>query len=573
MELVDEAIAALRAANDALAALPAERLTQAQTTAVLDEMQVLRCQLPSHDHRLLAHLQAETTAKEMGAKSWSQVLATRWRITTSEAGRRLADAALLGPRRSLTGEEMAPVLPATAAAMAHGAINAEHVKVIREAVDRIPASVDPRTRAQMEIDWARAAVGVGPKKLKDDANRTLFLLDQDGPEPDDHERQRRRGITKSPQQPDGMIALKAVLTPEAWAIVEAIFAKWAAPGMCNPADEHPCTAGTPTQEQITRDDRTLSQRQHDALMQVGRWVLQSGVLGKQHGVAATIVIRTTLQDLESRAGVGVTGGGTMLPIRDVLKMAASANLYLAVFDGATGSAMDLFRARRTATIAQWLMLIARDGGCTKPGCPVPAYGTQVHHAVRDWADDGQTNVDDMCLACGPDNRSVGPGGWTTRMNEHHDVEWIPPPQLDTNQTRINDYHRPERLYRPPDDEPAPAAPPPDAPAEPQAEPESAPWDPLTAWDQATPQHDPQSMACDEPAPDGNPETDVAPSIDGNPPTSQDKPEPRDEPEMDDDDHPRAAEPNVFTLCARHHPAPSPEPGGPQTPGGPEPNVA
>ena len=30
---------------------------------------------------MLAHLQAETTAKEMGAKSWKDVLAVRWRIS------------------------------------------------------------------------------------------------------------------------------------------------------------------------------------------------------------------------------------------------------------------------------------------------------------------------------------------------------------------------------------------------------------------------------------------------------------------------------------------------------------
>ncbi len=99
------------------------------------------------------------------------------------------------------------------------------------------------------------------------------------------------------------------------------------------------------------------------------------------------------------------------------------------------------------------MLIARDGGCTKPGCTVPAYGTQVHHAARDWVDGGHTNVDELGLACPPDNRMVGPDGWATRMNEVTDVEWIPPPHLDTGQARINNYHRPERLFRPPDDEP------------------------------------------------------------------------------------------------------------------------
>jgi hypothetical protein len=250
-----------------------------------------------------------------------------------------------------------------------------------------------------------------------------------------------------------VIPVKANLTPEAWAIYEAILAKWAAPGMCNPADEHPCVSGTPTQEQIDNDHRSLAQRQHDALVAVGRSVLASGELGQHNGLPTSIIVRTTLQDLESRAGVGVSGGGTVIPISDVIRMAAHANHYLAVFDKATGSALDLFRARRVASAAQRIMLIARSGGCTKPGCTVPPYGTQVHHAGRDWAHGGLTNIDELGLACAPDNRMVEPGGWATRINGDTDVEWIPPAHLDTGQARVNDYHRPERLFRPPDDEP------------------------------------------------------------------------------------------------------------------------
>ena len=44
----------------------------------------------------------------------------------------------------------------------------------------------------------RTAAGVGPKELGDVAELTLFLLDQDGPAPDDTERNRTRGITIGP---------------------------------------------------------------------------------------------------------------------------------------------------------------------------------------------------------------------------------------------------------------------------------------------------------------------------------------------------------------------------------------
>jgi hypothetical protein len=83
---------------------------------------------------------------------------------------------------------------------------------------------------------------------------------------------------------------------------------------------------------------------------------------------------------------------------------------------------------------------------------VPAYGSQVHHALRDWADDGNTNVNELALACGPDNRLVDKdGGWTTTINTRGDVEWIPPPPLEHGQARVNYYHRPERLLRPPEE--------------------------------------------------------------------------------------------------------------------------
>ena len=159
-------------------------------------------------------------------------------------------------------------------------------------------------------------------------------------------------------------------------------------------------------------------------------------------------------------GTATTGGGSYLPVKDVVRMAAEhhATHYLGVFDGATGQILDFYRARRTASAAQRLAIILRDGGCTKPGCPVPAYGTQVHHTVTDWTDGGHTNVNEMSLACGPDNRMVGPDGWTTLMNEHHDTEWHPPPPLDTGQNRINHYHQPERLRTPDEDAWTPDAP-------------------------------------------------------------------------------------------------------------------
>ncbi|PQD99945.1 hypothetical protein CYL16_14005 [Mycobacterium sp. EPG1] len=467
---VQDAVTALRAAFDTVAACDLELLTRDELLEALDELESLGCRLPGLGHRLLARLQTETTAREMGAKTWKDVLRIRWRISTTEANRRLTEASLLAPRPSVTGPALPPLLPATAIAQERGLINPEHVEAIRKSVAKLPSWVDTATREQFEVDLVRTAVGAGPKDVKDAAELILFLLDQDGPEPDDTERARQRGVTKHQQRADGMVDLTATLTPEAWAVLEVIFAKYAAPGMCNPADPEPCTSGTPTQAQIDGDDRSLAQRQHDALIAVGRIALMSGELGTLNGLPVSIIIRTTLQDLESRAGIGLTGGGTRMPIKDVIRMAGHANHYLAVFDNATGAALDLFRTKRIASPEQRIMLIARDGGCTKPCCTIGAYGSQVHHVVTDWARGGNTNINELGLACGPDNRSVNPDdptAWTTRINTRGEVEWIPPEHLDTGQTRVNTYHRPERLLRPPEEpENDSAAAEPDNPGEP-----------------------------------------------------------------------------------------------------------
>jgi hypothetical protein len=77
----------------------------------------------------------------------------------------------------------------------------------------------------------------------------------------------------------------------------------------------------------------------------------------------------------------------------------------------------------------------------------------VHHAVRDWIKGGQTNINELTLACKPDNLLVENTGWSTRIRNDGRTEWIPPPDLDTGQTRVNDYHHPERMLHRNDEEP------------------------------------------------------------------------------------------------------------------------
>jgi hypothetical protein len=406
---------------------------------------------PAVDHKLIHQLTSQSTPTELGASSWPKVLSEGLRISSGEAKRRIKQAELLGPRTALTGEPLPPKLPHVAAAQARGQVGAEHLKTITGFFDDLPGHIDDQTREVAEADLARIASGLGPTQFRAAAERLAFLLNQDGDLPDEAEHARRRHLTIDKQGIDGMSRVHGLLDPEACATIEAVFAKLAAPGMCNPEDEAPCVDGEPSTEAVHGDTRSQGQRNHDALKAMGRSVLASGELGQHNGLPATIIVSTTLQDLESAAGVAVTAGGTLLPMRDVIRLASQSHHYLVIYDKHTREPLYCGRAKRFATPGQRIVLHALDRGCTRPGCTAPGYWSQVHH-VDGWAAaDGETNVNTLTLACGPDNRLVEEGGWTTRKRKDGRTAWIPPPHLDAGQSRVNDYHHPEEYLVDPED--------------------------------------------------------------------------------------------------------------------------
>src|SRR3984893_19596782 len=111
---------------------------------------------------------------------------------------------------------------------------------------------------------------------------------------------------------------KLVASPELRANIDAWLARFAAPGMCNPDDQTPCVDGEPAEEYAGRDTRSHAQRQHDALNALVRSRLGDPKLGVHNGLPVTVIVSTTLQELSSGAGRAVTGGGTLMPIRDLI---------------------------------------------------------------------------------------------------------------------------------------------------------------------------------------------------------------------------------------------------------------
>ncbi|GLV08268.1 hypothetical protein MyChFU_15880 [Mycobacterium intracellulare subsp. chimaera] len=444
---VDAVFDALDAEVDRACALVLDALTVQQQLAVLERCERLRRRIPVIEHPLLNSLARQAPSQELGG-GLAHALTERTLISRHEASRRIKEARDLGPRHGLTGEPLPPVLAATAAAQRAGDLGAGRVAVIRKFYHQLPGWVSAAAREFAEAQLAGFGTQFGPEHLTELARGMSNALNPDGIFTDE-DRARSRGVTLGNQQADGMSELRGLITPELRATFEAVEAKLGAPGMCNPLDDIPCVDGTPSQAAIDRDTRSKAQRGHDALLAGLRGLLASGELGQHNGLPASIIVTTTLAELEAAAGRALTGGGTILPMSEVIRLARHAHHYLAIFD--KGKALALYHTKRLASPGQRIVLYAKDRGCTAPGCTVSGYYCEVHH-VTDYATCHSTDINDLTFACGPHHRMLNPGGWTTRKNPRGDTEWKPPPHLERNRPRTNTFHHPEKLLRDDDDD-------------------------------------------------------------------------------------------------------------------------
>ena len=443
---VDTAFTALDAAVEALGALDFGALAAGEQLQALERLETVRRKATAVSYDVAAVI-ARDEGKVLGGVA-HKVIADVLRTTVGEARRRTRDAAQLSPRTTLTGQQLPPLLPATAKAWHAGLLDPEHLRTIQKFLRELPEDVHPDRVAKAEAFLAEKATELRPEQLATVADRLAATINPDGRFSDEYRAAQRGFSWCGRQRPDGMSVGKLVASPELRAMLDALLAKLAAPGMCNPADQTPTVSGEPAPDVADRDTRSHAQRQHDGLAAVCRNFLGDPQLGRHRGLPVTVIATATLDQLQNATGQAVTGGGSLLPMTDLIRMASHAWHYLCIFDTHTQRPLYLGRSKRIATADQRIVLHATERGCTAPGCDMPGYLAEVHH-VEEWADGGPTNIDTLTFACPAHHRLLAPGGWTTRKRTDGTTEWLPPPHLPLR-GGTNTYHHPERLL-PPDE--------------------------------------------------------------------------------------------------------------------------
>jgi hypothetical protein len=91
----------------------------------------------------------------------------------------------------------------------------------------------------------------------------------------------------------------------------------------------------------------------------------------------------------------------------------------------TGNVLDQGRSRRVATTNQTLALIARDHGCSFPGCTHPPQWCERHH-IKEWINGGTTDLQNLTLLCRYHHHNFTTKGWTCHPNTDGLPEWRPP---------------------------------------------------------------------------------------------------------------------------------------------------
>jgi hypothetical protein len=271
-------------------------------------------------------------------------------------------------------------LPETREALEAGDISRAHVQAIADAFTPERAEM----LAPLEGEFVEVARKCTPSELRNVVRYATDALDGDGGAASDAEQHARRRFHMS-RTFDGLLKVDGMfsgLDAEYWET--AINAEM-------------------ERDRPAADPRTPAQWRADAATNIMRRALDTGTLGNSRKVRPHVTVVVDMNDLPGSTPQLIDAIRTERRYRGSLSRATldrimcDADITRVLMAG-DSEVLDVGRATRTVSKAQWNALVARDGGCTKPGCKEPPERCQVHH-VRPWAEGGPTDIDNLKLEC------------------------------------------------------------------------------------------------------------------------------------------------------------------------------
>ncbi len=443
--------ARLKAVGDALATV--RRLTDAALSQVGAEL--ARQSRPE--------LGADSLAKQQGFRNAHTMLAATLGTTNGEAAKLIQVGEATAPRLLLTGEHAPARHPHVAEALARGVLGKDAAAAIISMLDRVVIKAGAAAIDEAESALVEQAPGLTLDALQKVVARAEAYLDPDGVAPREDELRAKEQL-RLREDRHGGLQVTGYFGPENAAPIRAAIEGFvtAALGaqrdqdrdrslparaggildqLAEEADDTTADDGLLVEEIVGAGRRSIPQLQAEALA-----VICTHLVGcEQRDVplqGATVVVRVSLEDLETGSGhATIDGTTTPVSIGTVRRMAADAGVIPCVLGG-DSEILDWGRQKRLFTKAQRLALVERDGGCA--ACGAPPGHAKVHHI--DWwhRDRGPTDLSNGILLCASCHHRIHDNGWGIRIDGvgiHAKVWFIPPPWIDRDQTPRLGGHR------------------------------------------------------------------------------------------------------------------------------------
>ncbi|MCM3922152.1 HNH endonuclease [Frankia sp. AiPs1] len=447
---------------DGLLAADVWRLSDGELDGLLDGVCRLSGRVAAVRGRLFVEATDRGFAVHQGATDLAAWLRDRLKLTRGEA------------RRQVTLARDITVCTATGAALASGTITVEHAVVIGDAMRSLPTgtTADQRTAAEQAlIGFAGQFDSLHLTKIAARLRETLTTIDTspggDDPHTDSHAGEHTRPSTgghgngggagagsasagggggagsgggdggeRPSRDPADIRRLTFTDTPSGTTLISGeLDAKGAAllrTALDSLAAPQPAEDGTP-------DRRSPTRRRADALVALVTRALGAAAVPETGGVRPHLTVTIGWETLLA-AGVipATTSWGLPLPRSVLARLSCDAEITRIILDPA-GVPLDVGRTARTVPPQMRRALVARDRGCSFPGCDKPPSWCECHHCTH-WKDDGVTALHNLVLICGQHHRQVHHDGWTIIFTDDGHPAYIPPWRVDPHQRpRRNPY--------------------------------------------------------------------------------------------------------------------------------------
>lgn len=364
----------------------------------------------------IAELSRRGAAAELGYRNVAQVLrhAVRWDLKTARQW--VARAEVLAREVTPSGSVLEAELPVTAVAVAEGSLSGEHISAVAEVMRELP----PEAEAPV-VEFAQAHE---PSAVRAFGKELAYRLYQQDAEPQEVVEQapvnRLRMEWKGEQ-----LEVWAKLDNVAGAKFEAMIDPLAKP--------------RPTTPEEGVDPRSRAEREGDAFADLIDLMLRADRLPEHGGEPVTLTLTMSYENLAGKTGFATLDNRVRVPATLVRRLACNAGVIPVVLGGRS-EAVDIGRKARTFPAAIRRLLVARDQGCTFPGCDRPPKHCDAHH-VKFWSEGGETSVNNAALLCRHHHTLIHQSDWEVKL--HNGIPtFVPPAWLDPDRTpRTNTTHR------------------------------------------------------------------------------------------------------------------------------------